>query len=83
MTTIKFSEHKEAILKALNEKVGSHGIQEPTSLVTGFFNQPVYGVVSESVIIGGPTIPMGAVVGNNSGRVYFFALTALLPNLEM
>lgn len=83
MKKIKFTDHKKSILEAINNKNGSHGIQEPTSLVEGFFKQPIYNEVSGNIIIVGPTIPMIAVAGTSSGRIYFFALKALLPNLEM
>lgn len=79
---LKFSDHKQSILEALQEKGQSLGINESVNLIDGFINQPIYQEFSGNVIIGGPTIPMIAVVGN-SGRVYFFALKALLPNLEM
>ena len=75
-----FSDYKETIFKVLNET--DHGIQEPTSLVNGFINQPVFNKVTGDIIIGGRNIPMVAVVGKNSGRVYFFAFEALLSNLD-
>jgi len=80
MATIKFSDYKEKIIKALNEKSPQHGIQEPTSLVDGFINQPIQKELTGGPVIGGPAIPMVAVVGNNSGRIYFFALKTLLPD---
>ncbi len=83
MATIKFSDYKEEILKALNEKVSSHGILEPTSLIDGFINQPIQKELTGAFVVGGPTIPMVAVVGNNSGKIYYFALKALLPNIEI
>ena len=43
----------------------------------------MYKELTGAFVIGGPTIPMIAVVGNNSGRIYFFALKALLPDIEI
>jgi len=80
--SLKFSEYKEQIIKSLNDKGSSLGIQEPVKLIDGFINQPVYNELTDSFVIGGPTIPMIAVVGN-SGRIYFFALKALLPDIKM
>jgi len=79
---LKFSEYKEQITKALNDKGNSLGIQEPVTLLDGFINQPIYNELTGSFVIGGPTIPMIAVVGK-SGRIYFFALKALLPDLKI
>jgi len=80
--SLKFLEYKEKITKALNDKGTSLGIQEPVNLIDGFINQPIYNELTGSFVIGGPTIPMIAVVGN-SGRIYFFALKALLPDIKM
>jgi len=80
---LKFSEYKEQIVNALNVKGGALGIQEPVSLIDGFINQPIYNEFTGAFVIGGPAIPMVAVVGNNSGRIYFFALKALLPDLKL
>jgi uncharacterized ParB-like nuclease family protein len=81
MDVIKFSDHKEAILKALKEKKDFLKINEPLTLMEGFINQPICKELTGSFIVGGATIPMIVVVGNQSGKVYFFALKALLPEL--
>lgn len=79
--TIKFSDYKEKITKALTQKQPFLGISESVSLVDGFINQPIQQELSGNIVIGGPTIPMIAVVGNTSGRIYYFALKALLPDI--
>ena len=79
--SIKFTEKKEAILVALKSKKNL-GINEPVNLIDGFINQPIYNEFSGNVVIGGPTIPMIALIGN-SGRIYFFALKALLSDLTI
>lgn len=79
---IKFSEIKEQLRQALNNRIPILGINESVTLVDGFVNQPISMELSGSFIIGGPTIPMIMLVGNNTGRIYLFALKALMPNLE-
>lgn len=81
--SLKFTDYKDQIIKALNDKGVSLGIQEPVTLIDGFINQPMYKELTGAFVIGGPTIPMIAVVGNNSGRIYFFALKALLPDIKI
>lgn len=81
-TTIKFEDVKSKLLKALEERGTSLGIKEGVTLVNGFISQPIMDEVKGAFVIGGPTIPMIAVVGNNSGRIYFFALKALLPDIN-
>ena len=84
MTPIKFDDYKQRITDAIQAKlqitpiIGENGF----TLVEGFIMQPLSKEVSGNIIIGGPTIPLVAIVGNTSGRMYYFALKALLPNLE-
>ncbi len=51
------------------------------TLVEGFVSLPIQQNLS-AYNIGGPSVPMVAVVGNSSGKMYFFALKALLLNLD-
>ncbi|MBI5023304.1 MAG: hypothetical protein HZC05_04075 [Candidatus Magasanikbacteria bacterium] len=84
MTQIKFDDYKQRVTDAIQAKfqmtpiIGENGF----TLVEGFIMQPLSKEVSGNIIIGGPTIPLVAIVGNTSGRMYYFALKALLPNLE-
>jgi hypothetical protein len=80
MEPIKFSDYKQKIIEALNKKGASLGVNEPVTLVDGFINQPIQNEISGSFVIGGPTIPMIMIVGKSSGRIYLFALKALLPD---
>ncbi|HAT9260032.1 TPA: hypothetical protein JBC74_00005, partial [Legionella pneumophila subsp. pneumophila] len=64
---IKFTDYREKIIQELNNKKVFLGINEPVSLIDGFINQPIQQELSGNIVIGGPTIPMVAVVGNNSG----------------
>ena len=81
MNPIQFEGIKEQIVEALKKK-GNLGITEPVTLIDGFFNHPFHKEISNSMVIGGPAIPMVMLLGNNTGRVYFFALRAILPNLK-
>jgi len=74
-----FSDYKEAIVKAINER--DHGIQEPIVLIEAFVNQDVQ-FLNESQIISMKYIPTVLFIGENTGRMYFFALNHLLPNLD-
>lgn len=79
--TLIFSEYKKSITDALKSR--ELGIDEEISLIDGFINQPVFKKLTGDVVIGGPTIPMIAVVGKTSGRIYFFALKAILSEVEI
>jgi hypothetical protein len=82
MTPIKFSDYKQKIIDALNSRSSQLGIHEPITLIDGFINQPLQNELTGGFVIGGPAIPMIAVVGN-SGRIYYFALKALLPDISI
>lgn len=82
MNPIKFPEYKQKIIDALNVRMPQLGIHEPITLVDGFVNQPLQNEFTGGLFIGGPAIPMIAVVGNNSGRIYYFALKALIPDIN-
>lgn len=83
MSLLKFSEIKPKLINALQSKSAQLGVNEPVTLVDGFVNQPFQSELSGSFVIGGPTIPMVMLVGNNTGRVYFFALKVLLPDVDI
>jgi hypothetical protein len=86
MSTIKFEEYKQRITDAVQLKLRAVPItgENGFTLVDGFIMQPLSNEVSGNVIIGGPTIPLIVIVGNTSGRMYYFALKALnIPGLEI
>ena len=84
MNKIKFEDYKDKIIEEIDKRSKNLGIHEKISLLDGFFSQQVQHELSNNVIIGGlPTIPMIAVVGESSGRVYFFAAKALLTDLNI
>ena len=73
----------EAMVEDLNKLMDDLGINESVSIVDGFANQPFQKELSGSFKIGGNTIPMVMLVGNKTGRVYYFALKALLPDINL
>lgn len=82
MSQLKFTDYRNKILTAINSKSWVHWIQEPTTLIDGFINQPIYNELTWDFIVGWSTLPMVAVVWNNSGRIYFFALKLLIPDIN-
>lgn len=82
---IKFSEIKEDLVKVLNEKIKNNKLHlsEKVTIVDGFVNQPLSMELSGSFIIGGPAVPMIMLVGDESGRIYYFALKAILPEIKI
>lgn len=78
MNKLKFADVKEDILAALENLPEESGITEKVGLVDGFINNPLSRELTDSLIIGGPTVPMVLLVGEKTGRIYLFALKALL-----
>lgn len=86
MTTIKFEDYKQRITDAVQAKLRAVPItgENGFTLVEGFIMQPLSNEVSGNIVIGGSTIPLVAIVGNTSGRIYYFALKALgIQGLEI
>lgn len=86
MSNIKFSDYKEKIQSGLTEKlqgIDFVGETQGFTLIDGFFNLPIQTELSGSLTIGGPTVPMVAIVGNKTGRVYYFAIKAIVPEVEI
>lgn len=83
MKVVKFSEYKSEITKTIHEKLQLSPIPNENgfTLIEGFIMQPLSNEISGSFVLGGPTIPLVAVVGNTSGRIYYFALKALIPDI--
>lgn len=77
---IQFKDIKKDLLLELNKEPR---VDESTELIDGFINQPYNMELSNNLIIGGPTIPMIMLLGKKTGKIYFFALKAILKeNLE-
>jgi hypothetical protein len=81
-----FSKLRKQLLDALNEKLakGELPFMEEIGLLYGFVEQRVsstYG--GDPVVYGGPSIPMIMLLGKKSGRIYYLALKAILPDIEV
>jgi hypothetical protein len=85
MSSIKFSDIKDKLQVALQEKLKNTPISHENgfALVEGFMTLPLQEEISNNVVIGGPNIPIIAIVGNTSGRIYTFALKAILPEVKI
>lgn len=82
-----FNSLKKQITEALNDRFSKQGalFSGETSgftLVDGFVMQSIQDKLG-GIYIGGKSIPMVMVVGNSSGRIYYFALKALLPDVNI
>ena len=82
---IQFSEIKAELVSALNKKLQSEKLHlsEKVTIIAGFINQPLSMELSGSFVIGGPAVPMIMLVGDDSGRIYYFALKAILPDIKI
>ena len=76
---IIFEDVKEEILAALNKVRDDAGITEPVGLIEGFFNNQLNTEPTNKLFLSGPYVPMVMLVGEKTGRLYLFALKALLP----
>lgn len=77
----KFPVLKSEIIKVLKENPTN--IKEPVYLLDGFIMAKFKPVLNGKYQVGGPTVPMVMLIGQESGTVYHFSLRALLPWLEM
>lgn len=87
MTPIKFTDFKERIIQGLKDKnlpihCGSCGSGEMT-LIDGFVNQPLQDTFSGGLIIGGKSLPLIALVCNKCGHVQYYALKAIIQDLDL
>lgn len=81
----KFTDFKDRINEGLINRLGSvpfPGETEGFTLIDGFFNTPIYDELMDGLLIGAPTVPMIAILGNKTGRMYFFALKAIVPDFD-
>jgi len=80
---IKFQDLKDSLTVELKKRLETLEIKEEVTLLEGFISQPFDTKLSNSFIFGKPTIPMVMLLGNETGRVYFFALKAILKDIEL
>ena len=79
---IKFADVKDQIVTELRNPSRNFEIEEQVTIFEGIINQPFCTELSGSIQIGGPTVPMIMLIGK-SGRLYFLALKAILPTIEL
>lgn len=79
-----FEKYKINIMTALENKFksGEIKLEENVTLVDGFVMQSIQSPLN-GIQLGGKSIPMIMLIGNKSGRAYYFALKAILPNIEI
>lgn len=84
MPQIKFEDYKQRITAAISTRLHTNLLPKENgfTLIEGFITQPLSKEISGSLVIGGPSIPLVAIVGNTTGQVYYFALKALLPEIN-
>lgn len=86
MKEIKFEDYKARITDKITQNVLSKNIiidPEGFILFDGFFNIPFQPILNGSINLGGPTIPAVAIIGNSTGLIHYFALKALVPDIEI
>ena len=80
-----FETLKPEISEALNQKIRLMELKGETqgfTIVDGFVMQSLQNQTA-GISIGGKSVPTVLVVGNSTGRIYHFALKALLPNITL
>ena len=79
---IRFKDIKDRIMSELEKRMDKTGISEKITLINGFLNEPFSKELSDALVVGGPKVPMVILVGNESGRIYLFALRELIDDLD-
>ena len=80
---MKFKDYKKEIVEELKDRLNKIPLQEKATLIEWFFYPHICDKYTSVISLWWPTVPMVGVVWDESGRVYFYALKALLSNLEI
>lgn len=87
MNPINFQQYRNQIETVLPGKGFTlYSETNPTGnylLIDKFINQPIQQEISGSFIVGGPTLPMIALVHKVTGEVKFIALKLIVPELPL
>jgi hypothetical protein len=85
MNAISFEQYKEQIQTAIELRIKQGIIKDSLGfiLIDGFINISYTKDITNSLMVGGPSIPSVAVVGKSSGLIHTFALKVLLPNIQL
>jgi len=81
--TLQFAKIKDRLIAALEANDGIKKIGEPLLILNGFVNQTFTTELTSDYMIGGPRVPVIMLIGKNTGRIYYFALKAILTDLEI
>ena len=76
---VEFKNVKKDILESIKERTNIH---EAVHLMEGFVNYPLDSELTKKITIGGETVPMVMLLGQESGQIYLFALKALIDYKE-
>ena len=83
---LNFRAMQEDIRKAIQDKLKACPLPSEDAgftLIEGFMSLPIRQEFSNEVFIGGRSVPIVGIVGNKSGRIYTFALKAILPSINL
>lgn len=78
---VEFASEKQKIIDVIEKRkdvLEKLGINEPVSLIDGFITQTLSMKLSTELYVGESVIPMIILLGKSTGRIYFFALKALI-----
>ncbi|MCB9816856.1 hypothetical protein H6786_05710 [Candidatus Nomurabacteria bacterium] len=76
---VEFSEVRDQIIDHLSQ-IQNTNINEPVSLVDGFFYNNFTQTWTNKTVLGGNTVVSIMLVGNNTGQIYHFPLKKFFPN---
>ena len=76
-----FKDYKEELTQKINDKKRKKGIDEELVLMEGFVQHVFSPHLTGSIHLTGKYVPIVMAVGRESGRVYYFALKVLIPNI--
>jgi hypothetical protein len=81
---VNFENEKPRLLEALEANIKGTELEgKALSLIEGFLMPNVLMTITGETVLGGPNMPMVALMENKSGKLHFFALKALRPDLDI
>lgn len=87
MKPIKFEDYKSRIEESITNKgfsiFGAKNPQGNYVLLEKFINQPLQDEISGNFIVGGPSIPMVAIIDLKTGEIKFIALKLIIPDFPL
>jgi hypothetical protein len=85
MSQKKFEDYQKKLLEAFNKKniLCPQCKKDNYALLPGFINQPIQKELMAGLVIGGQGIPLVAFICLECGRVDYYAVKILLPEIEI